>query len=99
MATKEFKDGVSFYSVFSIDPEKYTVKFPEGYTCCGYCPMAYSDRLSRPRCRANDDFITHPLYAPFLPEFCVLTDTGEIIGEPPKNGTEGKEKGAKHGRA
>ena len=93
MATKEFKEGVRFYSVFAIDPDKYTIKFPEGYACCGYCPMAYSDRLNRPRCRVNDDFITHPLYAPFLPEFCVLTDTGEIIGEPPENGTEGKIKG------
>ena len=82
----DFKKGVSFYTKYTVDPDKFSVYFPEGVTRCASCESAYSDSLGRPRCRlAGGRIIEQPLYMPELPDFCVLTPTGEIIGTPPKS--------------
>jgi len=81
----EFKNGVSFYVKYVVDPDKFSVAFPEGVTRCASCEGCYSDSLGRPRCRlAGGRIIEQPLYLPELPDFCVLIPTGEIIGTPPK---------------
>ena len=77
--TNEFKNGVERFSVWAVDPEKFTVKFPEGIARCGSCPLAYSDSLGRPRCRLTNEIIEPPIYYPELPDFCPLIPTGEII--------------------
>lgn len=87
----DFKNGVAYYVKYVVDPEKYFVGFPEGKARCLSCDACYSDSLGRPRCRlAQNRIIEQPLAYPELPEFCVLTATGEIIGTPPE-----KAKGAK----
>lgn len=75
----EFKSGVDWFAIFAVDPEKYTVKFPEGVARCGSCPMAYSDSLGRARCRFSGEIIEPPIYYPELPDFCPLAPTGEVI--------------------
>lgn len=81
----EFKNGVSYYVKHIVDPDKFSIYFPEGVTRCTSCKMSYSDSLGRPRCRLSDGrIIEQPLYYPELPDFCPLIPTGEIIGDIPK---------------
>lgn len=85
MSTNEFKKGVSYYIKYVIDPDKFSIAFPEGITRCASCKLAYSDSLGRPRCRLSDGrIIEQPLYLPELPDFCLLIPTGEIIGTKPE---------------
>jgi len=80
----EFKNGVNWYAIYAINPEKCNVKFPEGKISCGRCEQAYADSLGRPKCRLAQRLIDQPLYYPELPSFCPLEPTGEIIGNQPK---------------
>lgn len=81
---ENFKNGVKWYAVYVVDPEMFSVKFPEGVVRCGSCPMAYSDSLGRARCRFTGEIIETPIYYPELPDFCPLDSTGEIVGTSPK---------------
>lgn len=76
-----FSNGVDWYDVYKIDPDKFSVNFPEGNVCCAYCPMLYADGLKRPVCRFTLRVIEQPIYAPFLPSYCVLSPTGKINGK------------------
>lgn len=83
----DFKNGVSFYAKYAIDPDKFSINFPEGITRCASCDGAYSDTLGRARCRFSKahSIIEQPLNYPELPDFCPLIPTGEIIGTKPKS--------------
>ncbi|MDE6124037.1 MAG: hypothetical protein K2G22_02265 [Eubacterium sp.] len=52
--SKEFPNGVSYYSKGIAEVEIY---FPEGREVCQYCPFCYSeDALERYRCRITPTY-------------------------------------------